>query len=101
MPPSPGPIPGAALPSPGAASLSPGGGAASPQRPVSLNVSASPHVRTSLLHRSASSGDAAELRRLLVEEKVPVYTTTPDGTSALHCAAETGHAGESCVRLDR
>ena len=66
------------------------------QRPVSLHVTSSPEVRTSLLHQCATSGDATQLRKLLVEDKIPVYTTTPDGTSALHCAAEAGNQGNVC-----
>ena len=68
-------------------------GVTTPQRPVSLHVTSSPEVRTSLLHQCATSGDATQLRKLLVEDKIPVYTTTPDGTSALHCAAEAGNQG--------
>ncbi len=62
---------------------------------MSLNVSSSPAVRTSTLHTCAASGDATQLRKLLLEEKIAVYTTTPDGTSALHCAAEAGSQGLS------
>ncbi len=68
-------------------------GAAPAPRPMSLNVSSSPEVRTSTLHTCAASGDVTQLRKLLLEEKIAVYTTTPDGTSALHCAAEAGSQG--------
>ena len=70
-------------------------GSTTPQRPISLNVCSSPEVCTSTLHQCATSGDATQLRKLLVEDKIPVYTTTPDGTSALHCAAEAGNQGRN------
>ncbi len=69
-----------------------------------LDLGADPNARddagTMLIHDAAQTGDERIMRRLLGDVRVDISATTIREMTALHCAAETGHANIVRMLLD-
>ena len=75
-----------------------------------LDMGADPNTRDHagimVVHDGAQTGDERLMRRLLRDKRVDILATTVRGKTALHCAAEGGHAKivrmllDVCVGID-